>query len=85
MGGSQFQIPGKNIDIRISIMPTIYGEKCVLRLLDHDYFLFPKEALGFTDDNLRHFDRFLGLKRGIILITSPTGSDKSTPIHYVTD
>jgi type IV pilus assembly protein PilB len=80
-GRSQFQIPGKNIDIRISIMPTIYGEKCVLRLLDHDYFLFPKEALGFTDDNLRHFDRFLGLKRGIILITGPTGSGKSTTLY----
>ncbi|MGI5851098.1 MAG: type II/IV secretion system protein [Clostridiales bacterium] len=80
-GRSQLQIPGKNIDIRISVMPTIYGEKCVLRLLDHDYFLFPKEALGFTHNNLIHFDRFLGLSRGIILITGPTGSGKSTTLY----
>lgn len=80
-GRSHIQIPEKEIDIRISIMPTIHGEKCVLRLLDHNYFLFPKEALGFSENNLKHFNRFLDLTRGIILITGPTGSGKSSTLY----
>ena len=61
-------------------MPTIYGENVYYAYLIAIIFCF-QEALGFTDDNLRHFDRFLGLKRGIILITGPTGSGKSTTLY----
>ncbi len=82
-GRSEVEALGRNIDIRISVMPTVYGEKCVLRLLDRDYFLFPKDALGFSKENLIHFNRFLGLSRGILLVTGPTGSGKSTTLYTI--
>ena len=80
-GRSEIKVSGRDIDIRISTISTIYGEKCVLRLLDRDYFLFPKEALGFSGHNLEQFNKFLGLSHGIILVTGPTGSGKSTTLY----
>lgn len=80
-GRSEIETMGRNIDIRISTIPTIYGEKCVLRLLDRDYFLFPKDALGFSEHNLTQFNRFLKLSHGIVLVTGPTGSGKSTTLY----
>ncbi len=80
-GRSEIETLGRNIDIRISTIPTIYGEKCVLRLLDRDYFLFPKDALGFSDHNLAQFNQFLKLSHGIVLVTGPTGSGKSTTLY----
>ena len=80
-GRSEMETTGLSIDIRISTIPTIYGEKCVLRLLNRDYFLFPKDALGFSDHNSLQFDRFLELSHGILLAAGPTGSGKSTTIY----
>src|SRR5690606_24894285 len=57
-GRFEMEIMGRNIDIRVSTINTIYGEKCVLRLLDRDYFLFPKEALGFSKENMKKFNKF---------------------------
>ena len=74
-------ISEKNIDIRISTIPTIYGEKAVLRVLDQSSFLFPREKLGFTEENLVKFDRLLKNPHGIILVTGPAGSGKSTTLY----
>jgi type IV pilus assembly protein PilB len=72
---------GNEIDVRISILPTVYGEKAVMRLLDRQNFLIPKERLGFTPQNLEKFDLLLKNPHGIILVTGPTGSGKSTTLY----
>lgn len=80
-GRFEMEIMGRNIDIRVSTINTIYGEKCVLRLLDRNYFLFPKEALGFSKENMKKFNKFLKLTHGVILVTGPTGSGKSSTLY----
>ncbi|MBM7581263.1 type IV pilus assembly protein PilB [Caldicoprobacter guelmensis] len=75
------QVSGKDIDLRISTIPTIYGEKVVIRVLDQSNFLLPKEKLGFTQENLEKFDELLKNPHGIILVTGPTGSGKSTTLY----
>lgn len=74
-------ISGKDIDLRISTIPTIYGEKAVLRILDQSNFLLSKEKLGFTEENLEKFNELLKNTHGIILVTGPTGSGKSTTLY----
>lgn len=74
-------IMGHDIDVRLSILPTVHGEKAVMRLLDRSNFLKPKSVLGFTEDNLKKFDSLLQTPHGIILVTGPTGSGKSTTLY----
>ncbi len=73
----------KNVDLRISVIPTVFGEKIVIRLLDRTNFLFSKKELGFTDINLKRFDSIIKNPSGIILVTGPTGSGKSTTLYTV--
>ncbi len=80
-GRCELDILGHNIDVRISTLPTVFGEKAVLRLLDRNSFLKPKSALGFTKENLDKFDMLLKNPHGIILVTGPTGSGKSTTLY----
>jgi len=80
-GRCELDILGHNIDVRISTLPTVFGEKAVLRLLDRNSFLKPKASLGFTKDNLEKFDTLLKNPHGIILVTGPTGSGKSTTLY----
>lgn len=80
-GRCELDIMGHNIDVRISTLPTVFGEKAVLRLLDRNSFLKPKSALGFTKENLEKFDFLLKNPHGIILVTGPTGSGKSTTLY----
>lgn len=63
-----------NIDMRISILPTVYGEKAVIRLLDRSKFVLSKDKLGFTRHNLKKFDEIIKSPHGIVLVTGPTGS-----------
>ena len=74
---------GNEIDIRISTIPTVYGEKVVLRLLDRSNFMFSKDELGFTKNNLETFDEILRQPYGMILVTGPTGSGKTTTLYAV--
>jgi len=74
-------ISGRDIDLRISTIPTIYGEKAVIRILDRSNFLLSKEKLGFTPENLEKFNELLKNTNGIILVTGPTGSGKSTTLY----
>lgn len=80
-GRCELNVLDHNVDVRISTLPTVFGEKAVLRLLDRRSFLMPKAALGFTDENLEKFDLLLKNPHGIILVTGPTGSGKSTTLY----
>jgi len=80
-GRLEQQIRGRNIDLRISTLPTVHGEKAVLRILDRSSFLLPKHELGFTDENMEKFEELLKNPHGIILVTGPTGSGKSTTLY----
>ncbi len=72
---------GKNIDLRISTMPTILGEKIVLRILDQSRSIVPLEKLGFKDKALATFRQMLRQPYGMILVTGPTGSGKTTTLY----
>ncbi|HWR60609.1 MAG TPA: GspE/PulE family protein [Clostridia bacterium] len=82
-GRVEMELEGKVIDMRISSLPTVYGEKIVIRLLDRDSFMFSKEDLGFSDQDLKTFNRIIRHPYGIILVTGPTGSGKSTTLYTV--
>ncbi|MEE9264357.1 MAG: GspE/PulE family protein [Vicinamibacteria bacterium] len=72
---------GKEIEIRVSTMPTVFGEKCVLRIFDPDILLQSLDELGFSDKDFPKFQSFLSHKEGIILVTGPTGSGKTTTLY----
>lgn len=76
-------IENRTIDMRISVLPTVYGEKVVIRILDRNNIIVTKEQLGFTERNLELFDRIIKSPEGIILVTGPTGSGKTTTLYTV--
>lgn len=82
-GRVETKINEKEIDMRISSLPTVYGEKIVIRLLDKSNFNFTKEGLGFSERNLELFDQILAQPYGMILVTGPTGSGKTTTLYTV--
>lgn len=82
-GRIEISIDTKLVDLRISVLPTVFGEKIVIRLLDRSSFLLSKSQLGFTDDNLSRFDKLIENPNGIILITGPTGSGKTTTLYTI--
>lgn len=74
-------IDGRHIDLRVSSLPTMSGEKIVMRILDRDNSFVELEQLGFDDDDMEHIERFCTLPWGILLATGPTGSGKSTTLY----
>jgi len=82
-GRVETSIDGREIDMRISSLPTIYGEKLVIRLLDKSSFNFTKEKLGFSEHNLELFNNILKQPYGMFLATGPTGSGKTTTLYTV--
>ena len=74
---------GKEIEIRVSTMPTVFGEKSVLRIFDPDVLLQSIDQLGFSERDFPRFQEFLAHKEGIILVTGPTGSGKTTTLYSV--
>ncbi|MCI5515982.1 MAG: Flp pilus assembly complex ATPase component TadA [Roseburia sp.] len=68
-------------DIRVSILPTVYGEKVVMRLAQKKALTMDKKDLGFPDEELARFDQILKHPNGLILVTGPTGSGKSTTLY----
>ncbi len=76
-------IDGHPIDMRISVLPTVYGEKIVIRILDKTSSLMRKEDLGFSSENMERLNKILKVPEGIILITGPTGSGKTTTLYSI--
>ena len=68
-------------DFRVSSLPTVYGEKFVIRILDKKSFNFTRGDLGFTDEENRIIDKMLARPHGIVLLTGPTGCGKSTTLY----
>ncbi len=71
----------KSVDVRVSITPTVWGEKVVMRLLDKGDFGFTLTTLGFDEENLTIFKNWIRRPYGIIIVSGPTGSGKSTTLH----
>jgi general secretion pathway protein E len=80
-GGMRIKIGGKDVDIRVSIVPTAFGERIVLRLLYRESALLPLEQIGFSGDKLDRFNELIARPHGIILVTGPTGSGKTTTLY----
>lgn len=80
-GRISVRIDGRSIDLRLSTTPILYGERLVLRILDRTQSLMPVESLGFSPNDLGVFNRLIELPYGIILVTGPTGSGKTTTLY----
>lgn len=86
-GRIQTQVGGKMIDLRVSCIPTTHGESIVMRILDKEGLKLGLGELGFFTDDQQLFERLISLPDGIILVTGPTGSGKTTTLysclHYI--
>ena len=71
----------KDIDLRISTLPTVYGEKIVARLLDKSGMRLSRDSIGLVGDDMEKYKRLIRIKNGVILIVGPTGSGKSTTMY----
>lgn len=76
-------VDGKEVDLRVSVLPTVYGEKVVIRILARNSGLINKTVLGMKPDDLEKLEKILQNPYGIILVTGPTGSGKSTTLYAV--
>jgi len=82
-GRIQAQVGGKLIDLRVSCLPTTHGESIVMRILDKEGLKLGLGELGFFSDDQQTFERLIGLPDGILLVTGPTGSGKTTTLYAV--
>lgn len=80
-GRVETSVKGNRIDLRISTLPTIYGEKIVIRLLDQSNIMLKKEQLGFSPEQFELYESILRNPNGIFLVTGPTGSGKTTTLY----
>lgn len=80
-GRIMLRVQGKELDLRVSSVPTAHGESVVMRLLDRETVVFDFERLGFTDNFLPQFQKVLDQPHGILLVTGPTGSGKTTTLY----
>ena len=76
-------VDGREYDIRVSVLPTAYGEKCVMRLALKKSLSRNKSTLGLNPDDMEKFDHIMSYPNGIVLVTGPTGSGKSTTLYTV--
>jgi general secretion pathway protein E len=80
-GRIMIRVQGKELDLRVSTVPTAHGESVVMRILDREAVVFDFKTLGFTDQFLQKFLNVLELPHGIMLVTGPTGSGKTTTLY----
>ncbi len=80
-GRTKIRVHGKEMDVRVSTVPTAFGESVVLRLLEKNFDLLSLESLHFTPPTLAAMRRLLAVPHGIFLVTGPTGSGKSTTLY----
>jgi len=84
-GRIRIRVMGKKVDLRVSTIPTLYGESVVMRILNQDSICLEMEKLGFPEDVLKNFDTLIKKPHGIILVTGPTGSGKTTTLYAALD
>ncbi|MFU2158564.1 GspE/PulE family protein [Caldisericum sp. AR60] len=82
-GRISLKFEGRPVDFRVSSLPSIFGEKIVLRILDKTSAIKPLEQLGFSEENLKKFEKIITQPYGMILISGPTGSGKTTTLYSI--
>ncbi len=80
-GRIELEAKGRAYDFRVSSLPTVFGEKIVIRVLDRTSFDFTRDKLGFTDSENEIIDKIIRMPYGIVLLTGPTGSGKTTTLY----
>lgn len=80
-GRIRIEVDNREYDLRTSVIPIVYGEKCVIRIADRNAFLIPKEKMGFDRDDEIKLEKMMANPYGILLVTGPTGSGKSTTLY----
>ena len=80
-GRIRLSVGGHPVDLRVSVLPTMFGESVVLRILDRSVVMLDLNALGMEPDILAEFRRIINLPHGIVLVTGPTGSGKTTTLY----
>jgi general secretion pathway protein E len=80
-GRTQISISGKTLDVRVSVLPTYHGERVVMRILSQSEHIPTLESLGFQENLSKQLHKLLTHSHGMILVTGPTGSGKSTTLH----
>ncbi|MEZ6143533.1 MAG: type II secretion system ATPase GspE [Zavarzinella sp.] len=80
-GRIKMRVQGREVDVRVSIIPMIHGEGIVMRLLDKGRMVFNLANVGMLPDNYKKFKQLIDLPHGIVLVTGPTGSGKSTTLY----
>ena len=80
-GRIKLRVDGRNVDLRVSTLPGIYGEKVVIRVLDEANMLLDLKDLGFEGDDLKRWERIITQPYGMVLVTGPTGSGKTTTLY----
>jgi general secretion pathway protein E len=80
-GRISLRIGGKAIDVRVSTLPTSHGERVVMRLLEKNYERLDLKTLGMAEDTFTSFDQLINRPHGIVLVTGPTGSGKTTTLY----
>ncbi len=80
-GRIEMELNSKSYDFRVSSLPTVFGEKIVIRILDRTVFVFNRQMLGFTEHENALMDKIIKMPYGIVLLTGPTGSGKSTTLY----
>lgn len=82
-GRITYNVMGREVDFRVATQPTVHGENIVMRLLDKTKSLLPLEHLGFSEHNIKLLKRLLKRPEGIIIVTGPTGSGKTTSLYSI--
>ncbi len=80
-GRIKFMVDGKHLDLRVSALPAYHGESVVMRILDREASLVSMTGLGFHEEDYKRFQRMIKRPNGILLVTGPTGSGKTTTLY----
>ena len=80
-GRIQVKVSGKDLDLRVSTVPTNHGESIVMRILDKSNLNLGLPQLGFLSDDQNKFEKLIGMPDGVVLVTGPTGSGKTTTLY----
>ena len=80
-GRIKLRVLGREVDIRVSIIPMLHGEGVVMRVLDKENLKFSLRGIGMSEEVYENFQKLIRLPHGIVLVTGPTGSGKTTTLY----